>query len=340
MSNHLANYLDTVIYSIYCMDESINETYIGHTTDFCQRYKGHKSSGNNELSKSYNNKVYKIIRDNGGWDNWEMKIIEDYPCDNVNEARERERYWIEFFSSSLNVLIPSRSKKEYSKLYSIVNKEHISNMAKKYRQANQDKIKAYVEANKEKIIEQKKDWYETNKPAILEKAKENYEANKDEKLSYQKQYAEDHKDVIKDYQTNYRDKNKEKLAADKKVYRENNKEKATAANKEWREKNKELLKEKRAQVLTCEGCGEQYTFGNKDRHLRSKIHLGENTILKTEEEIQQENIEKLAKLRASQKAYREKNAEKIKEIKSKYNQENKEEKCKEYYENKKIAFLE
>ena len=77
--------------------------------------------------------------------------------------------------------------------------------------------------------------------------------------------------------------------------------------------------------------------------MKSKIHLGENTIVKTEEEIQQENIEKLAKLRASQKAYREKNAEKIKEFKSKYNQENKEkirEKCKEYYENKKIAIQE
>ena len=29
-------------------------------------------------------------------------------------------------------------------------------------------------------------------------------------------------------------------------------------HKEWCEKNKELLKEKRAQVVTCDGCGEQY----------------------------------------------------------------------------------
>lgn len=293
MSNHLAIYLNTVIYSIYCKDESINDIYIGHTTDFCQRYKGHKSSCNNELSKSYNNKVYKTIRDNGGWDNWEMNIIEDYPCNNVNEARERERYWIEFLSSSLNILIPSRSKKEYSKLYSIVNKEHISNMAKKYRQANQDKIKAYIEANKEKIVEQKKDWYETNKPVILEKAKENYAANKDEKLIYQKKYAGEHKDVIKEYQNDYREKNKEKLAADKKVYRENNKEKAAAANKEWREKNKEQIKEKNSQVLTCADCGGQYTFGNKNRHMKTQKHLG---FEKTKEENSKKNIEQLVKL--------------------------------------------
>ncbi len=46
MSNALANYFNTVIYSIHCKDESINDTYVGHTTDFCQRYKGHKSSCN------------------------------------------------------------------------------------------------------------------------------------------------------------------------------------------------------------------------------------------------------------------------------------------------------
>lgn len=317
MSNTLANYSATVIYSIYCKDETVNDTYIGHTTDFCQRYIAHKSSCDNELSKSYNTKVYKLIRDNGGWDNWNMVIIEDYPCDNVNDARERERYWIEFLSSSLNMVIPNRSKKEYSQIYTIVNRERISACAKKYRENNLDKIKAYIEANKEKITEQKKNWYETNKPAILEKAKDYYETHADEKIAYQKQYAEEHQEKIKAYLTDYQEKNKEKLAADKKVYRENNKEKASIVHKEWCEKNKELLKEKRAQVVTCDGCGEQYTLINKNRHLNSKKHLGEE--VKTEEEIQQENIDKLAKLRASQKA----NAEKIKEFKRKYNEKNK-----------------
>ena len=330
MSNTLANYSATVIYSIYCKDETVNDTYIGHTTDFCQRYKAHKSSCDNELSKSYNTKVYKLIRDNGGWDNWNMVIIEDYPCDNVNDARERERYWIEFLSSSLNMVIPNRSKKEYSQIYTIVNRERISACAKKYRENNLDKIKAYIETNKEKITEQKKNWYETNKSAILEKAKDYYETHADEKIAYQKQYAEEHQEKIKAYLTDYQEKNKEKLAADKKVYRENNKEKASIVHKEWCEKNKELLKEKRAQVVTCDSCGEQYTFGNKNRHLNSKKHLGEE--VKTEEEIQQETVEKLAKLRASQKVYREKNTEKIKEFKRKYNEKNKDkisEKCKE-----------
>jgi hypothetical protein len=348
MSNSLANYGKTVVYSISCKDQTVNDTYIGHTTDFCQRYKCHKSSCNNELSKSYNYKLYTTIRENGGWDNWDMLIIEDYPCNNVVEARERERYWIEFLSSSLNIVIPNRSKKEYSQLYNIINRQHLSACAKIYRENNQDKIKAYIENNKEKINELKKEWYEEHKPAILEKAKHHYEEHKDEKLAYQKQYADEHKVNIKDYQTEYREKNKEKLASDKKVYRENNKEKAAAANKEWREKNKEHLKEQRSQVVTCEDCGEQYTLINKIRHLKSKKHNeitenavtenavieSENVVIKSGQEIQSENDEKAAKLKAAQKAYREKNAEKIKEYKRIYNEANKDkikEKCKEYY---------
>jgi hypothetical protein len=286
-----ADYSQTIIYKFCCKDTNIKDIYIGHTTNFTQRKSHHKSGCYNEDGEQYNKSLYKCIRDNGGWDNWSMIQIEQVECNDKREAEALEHKWVELLSPSLNINKP-------------------------YAMSTEDPVNY------------KHNWYETNKPAILEKAKNNYEANKDQKLAYQKQYAEDHKDVIKDYQTDYRDMNKEKLAADKKVYRENNKEKAAAANKEWREKNKEQIKEKNSQVLTCEGCGEQYTFGNKDRHMRSKKHLGESTILKTEDEIQQENIEKLAKLRASQKAYREKNAEKIKAFKSKYNQENKEEKCK------------
>ena len=338
MSNSLANYEKTVVYSIFCKDQTVNDTYVGHTTDFCQRYKGHKSSCNNELSRSYKYKLYTTIRENGGWDNWDMLIIEDYPCNNVVEARERERYWIEFLSSSLNIVIPNRSKKEYSQLYNIINREHLSACAKIYRENNQDKIKAYIENNKEKINELKKEWYEEHKPAILEKAKEYYEEHKDEKLAYQTQYADEHKDNIKSYQTEYREKNKDKLVADKKVYRDNNKEKAAASQKEWREKNKDELKEQRSQVVTCEDCGEQYTLINKIRHLKSTKHLNavtviENAVIETENVVIKTD-EKAAKLKATQKAYREKNAEKIKESKRVYNEANKDkikEKGKEYY---------
>ena len=272
MSNLLANYKNTVIYKIYCKDESISDIYIGHTTNFKQRNKLHKSNCNVESSKGYNYKIYKIIRENGGWDNWNMIIIENYPCENVDDARYRERYWIEKESSQLNVTIPNRSKKEYAQIYRTVHKEEISEKAKIYRNNNKEKIKDYIESNKEKINFQKHDWYEEKKDYILQKAKEHYEENKEQKIEYQKQYAQENKEHIKSYQEEYREKNKEKLYEQKKEYRAAHKEEATEKHKLWREANKEKLKEQRGQVILCE-CGCNYTHNNKSRHLKTKNHL-------------------------------------------------------------------
>jgi hypothetical protein len=272
MSNLLANYENTVIYKIHCKNESITDIYIGHTTNFIQRRRLHKSNCSCETAKGYNYKIYKIIRENGGWDNWDMTIIENYSCENVNEAKERERYWITKESSQLNVTIPNRNKKEYAQLYRVIHKEEIAEKAKEYRENNKDNIKGYLESNKEKISFQKKDWYEENKEEILQKAKEHYEKNKEQKLEYQKQYAEENKEKIAENQKEYREKNKEKLAEQKKIYRAEHKEEAQKAHKEWREANKEKLAEKRKQIINCD-CGSNYTFGNKNRHFTSAVHL-------------------------------------------------------------------
>ena len=107
MYNSLADYSKAVIYKIYCKDEKVTDIYIGHTTCFYQRCILHKSTCNNENAKGYNIKIYKIIRENGGWENWNMTIIENFPCNDIYEAKERERYWIEKESSTLNVTIPN-----------------------------------------------------------------------------------------------------------------------------------------------------------------------------------------------------------------------------------------
>ena len=345
MSNLLANYKNTVIYKIICKDETITDIYIGHTTNFKQRNKLHKSTCNVESLKGYNYKIYKIIRENGGWDNWNMIIIEEYPCESVNEARERERYWIEKESSQLNVTIPNRNKKEYSQIYRVVHKEEISEKAKIYRNNNKDKIKDYIESNKEKISFQKQDWYEENKEQILQKAKVNYEENKEQKLEYQKQYANENSEHISEIQKEYREKNKDKLAEQKKVYRETHKEEIKQMISNWCEANKEKLKAKRGEVINCE-CNNQYTFGNKHRHLQSKIHTDyQNQLcgIVTEPLPQISEEEKLQITKQTQKEYREKNADKIKEFKKKYNDTHKEENSiarKKYYESHKNEIIE
>jgi hypothetical protein len=231
------DYSNTIIYKLCCKDTSITDIYVGHTTNFLQRKHNHKTNCCNETTKNHNLNVYKYIRKNGGWDNWSMIQIEHFNCNNSNESMIRERYWIELLKPKLNAISP------------------------------------YTTYEEKQI--QKHNWYEEKKDYILEKSKQHYEENKEHKIEYQTQYAQEHKDEISEYQKQYREKNKEKLAEQKKIYRETNKETARIKQKEWKEMNKEKLKAQKNKVIECE-CGQTYTFNNKSRHLRTKIHL-ENT---------------------------------------------------------------
>ena len=119
------DYSKTVMYKIVCLDLSITDAYIGHTTDFIVRKNCHKSCCTNENNKSYNIYVYQFLRNNGGWNNFQMIEIEKYPCNDSNEAGARERYWYEQLNSTLNTSIPNRDPIEYSKYYYEKNVEQI-----------------------------------------------------------------------------------------------------------------------------------------------------------------------------------------------------------------------
>ncbi len=107
------DYKKSIIYKLCCKDPNITEIYVGSTTNFNRRKQGHKHACNYENAKRYNSKVYKVIRDNGNWDNWDMIQIEEYECENKRQLESKERYYIETLKSSLNGKIPTRTAKEY-----------------------------------------------------------------------------------------------------------------------------------------------------------------------------------------------------------------------------------
>ena len=76
------DYSNSTIYKLCCKDTSIKDIYIGSTTNFRQRKSQHKNCCNNENNKHYNYRLYKFIRENGGFDNWEMFMIEEFKCEN------------------------------------------------------------------------------------------------------------------------------------------------------------------------------------------------------------------------------------------------------------------
>lgn len=112
------DYSKTIIYKIVCNDLNVKDCYVGHTTDFSSRKRKHKYKTLNPNLPKHDAKVYKCIRENGGWDNWSMIEIEKVNCADSLEAQKQERYWIETLKSNLNYQIPTRTQKEYYEICS------------------------------------------------------------------------------------------------------------------------------------------------------------------------------------------------------------------------------
>ena len=132
------NFQNTIMYKIVCSDLNITDLYVGSTTNFTKRKNAHKSTCYNEARPEYNYKVYRFIRENGGWGNWSMVEIEKFSCNDPNEAHTRERYWIETLNATLNCQVPSRSQGEWNRQNYEQNKEAKSAYAKKYHLATRE----------------------------------------------------------------------------------------------------------------------------------------------------------------------------------------------------------
>jgi hypothetical protein len=235
------DYANTIIYKIVCNDLSITECYVGHTTDFVRRKQSHKNRCANEKDKKYNLKIYKIILENGGWENFTMVVIELFPCNNSIKACKRERELYEELDCKMNTNFPQRDKKEYY----IENKEKIAMANTEYRKKKEVKIAI-----------KKKEWSKNNIEEIAMKQKEYYIANREQIILKAHIYYDSHKDEISQQQKSYQVSNKEKIIEYTKFYRLS---------------NKEQIKERRSKLFVCE-CGKEINYDHKSRHLKTKIH--------------------------------------------------------------------
>jgi hypothetical protein len=106
MPKHEIDYSNTIIYKITCKDTNISDLYVGHTTNFVQRKHSHKQSSINEKNYNYKCKLYEVIRNNGGWENWKMEIINFFNCKNQYEARKKEQEYFLSLKATLNSVEP------------------------------------------------------------------------------------------------------------------------------------------------------------------------------------------------------------------------------------------
>ena len=102
-----------IVYKLVCMDVDVVECYVGSTTNFRVRKCYHKDACNKDSNKGYNYYVYQFIRDHGGFDNWDMVLLEEVQFDNRQQLRARERHWLETLHATLNSQKPNRTRKEW-----------------------------------------------------------------------------------------------------------------------------------------------------------------------------------------------------------------------------------
>jgi hypothetical protein len=174
----------SIIYKIYCKDENIKDCYVGSTNDLNRRKRQHKYNCNNNNSNEYNFKLYKFMRDNSGFENFDFIILEQFENKMIKQDLLKiEGQYIKNNNATLNCIIAGRTDQEYyqdnrtkileyKKKYQQENKTKLNEINQKYREDNKEKISEYRKNNKEKQNEYNKQYYGKNKEQINEKKKE------------------------------------------------------------------------------------------------------------------------------------------------------------------------
>ena len=150
-----SHYINSVIYTI--QHREIPELlYVGSTSCFLTRFNVHKYNCNNITSKHYEQKLYQIIRENGGWNTFNMSIYKKYPCYNRDALLIEEDNCIDELKPLLNknrAYLTVAQKKQYQIDYKKKDeyKLNYKGYYKLYYQNNKQKYKEYYQTNKEQL---------------------------------------------------------------------------------------------------------------------------------------------------------------------------------------------
>ena len=170
MPKEVMDYSNVIFYKIKCLDTTIHDFYIGHTTDFISRKYQHKANCNTNKSRNCNAKLYKFIRDNGGWDNWIMTSIETKSCKDSHDALNIEKCFINELGATLNTYAPILTDEERMIITKTNNRIHYLNN----KEERIDAQRQYYDTNREYCKIRQREYYAINKEAIQSKSKNTF----------------------------------------------------------------------------------------------------------------------------------------------------------------------
>ena len=180
---------------IYRLVNSVdNDEYVGSTcTSLAKRKSIHKKDARTQTTR----RVYQHLNE-VGWDNVDIVLIEEYPCENKMELEIKERYWIETLKPSLNKRVPTRSNQEYRQ----ENADTIHEQRAKYRAENADK-------ERERVAK----WQVENADKVREKQAKWRAENADKERERHAKYRAENCDKVREGRAKYREANREALNA-------------------------------------------------------------------------------------------------------------------------------
>jgi hypothetical protein len=149
----------------------------------------HKSSCINPDNEKYHYKVYKYIRENGGWKNWKYEIIDEVEVANKYEGCKYEKEYITKYDclNKLNTQLTGLTKKECDE----TEEDYKRRMNIEYKKRNKEKLKEqskeYRLKNYEIISQKHKEWREKNKKIINQRQNDKYHNNRDEIVEKRKE---------------------------------------------------------------------------------------------------------------------------------------------------------
>jgi len=167
------DYKDGKIYKVIC--NLTKNIYIGSTrTTLKLRLQKHKDSYKYWIKKAKNRKysytVFEVLKNN----NFNIILLELYPCNSKSELIARERIYIESMNC-VNKNIPTRTKKEWID----ANREKVNEIKNNWRKRNPQYLKQYYLDNKEKLDNKNKQYMEEHKEQQQEYRKQYYQENKE-----------------------------------------------------------------------------------------------------------------------------------------------------------------
>ena len=159
------SYKNAKIYKI--LNNATDDVYIGSTTQpLSKRMVDHRASCKSD--KSFHLQLHNKMNELG-IENFYIELLEEYPCENVEQLRKREGERIREFAT-LNRYVAGRDEQQYR------------------------------EDNKEQRAKTNKAWREKNHDGLLQKKKDDYQNNREHYLDMKKKYYIEKKDEINEKQ--------------------------------------------------------------------------------------------------------------------------------------------